>query len=63
MAEHHHGSTPAAWTLVAFVLLGFLVGSAGLIADIWPLFWAGVGLAVAGLIVGKVMQSMGMGTR
>ncbi|MBA2559283.1 MAG: hypothetical protein H0V07_05240 [Propionibacteriales bacterium] len=63
MAEHHHGSTPAAWTAVTIILLGFFVGAAGLIADAWLIFWVGVGLVVAACVVGKVMQAMGMGTR
>ena len=63
MAQHHHGSTPAAWTLVGLVLLGFLVGAAGMVIDNWTVFWVGVAIAVFGLVVGKVMQNMGMGTR
>lgn len=60
---HHHGSTPAAWTAVGLILLAFLVGAAGLIIPNWYVFWAGVALLVVGLVVGKVMQAMGLGTR
>jgi hypothetical protein len=63
MAEHHHGSTPAAWTTVTIVLLAFCVGAAGLVAGNWMIFWVGVALAPIGAIVGKVMQAMGMGAR
>ena len=57
----HHGNTPAAWTGVSIVLLGFLVGGLGLILESWPMFWVGVILwPVAGVAV-KVMQFMGMG--
>lgn len=63
MAEHHHGSTPAAWTAVALILIAFCVGATGLVVGNWMVFWLGVALAVVAVIVGKVMQAMGMGTR
>jgi hypothetical protein len=61
--EVHHGNTPAAWTTVLIVLVAFLVGAAGLVARNWTVFWIGVGLCVVAVIVGKVMQAMGMGAR
>lgn len=62
---HHvdHGSTPAAWTLVVIVSLGFVVGTVALIIGSWPLFWVGVALVPVGAIVGKVMAMMGMGKK
>jgi hypothetical protein len=62
MATSHHGSTPAAWTAVTLILIAFLVGGIGLVAGSWVVFWAGVALGVVGLVVGMVMQAMGMGT-
>ena len=59
----HHGSTPAAWTTVTLTLVAFLLGAAGLIMDNWVIFWAGCGLLVVGILAGKVLQLMGMGTR
>lgn len=59
----NHGSTPAAWTGVALVLIGFLVGAAGLIVDNWVLFWVGVGLVAAALLVVKLVQVAGLGGR
>ena len=59
----HHGSTPAAWTAVTLTLVAFLVGAWGLIIDNWLIFWVGVGLLVAALLAGKVLQVMGLGTR
>ena len=56
-----HGNTPAAWTGVSIVLLGFIVGGLGLVLENWPLFFAGVALAPIGGIVGYVMGKMGMG--
>ncbi|HET6626912.1 MAG TPA: HGxxPAAW family protein, partial [Nocardioidaceae bacterium] len=55
----HHGNTPAAWTGVMIILLGFIVGGIGLIIGSEWLFWVGVALAPIGAIVGKIMQRMG----
>ena len=57
----HHGNTPAAWTGVTIILIGFIVGGVGLILASELLFWAGVALLPIGLIAGKVMSMMGMG--
>ncbi len=57
----HHGNTPAAWTGVMIILLGFTVGGIGLVIGSMLLFWVGVALAPIGVIVGKVMQKMGLG--
>ena len=57
----HHGNTPAAWTGVVLILVGFAVGGIGLILDNWVVFWIGVAFAPFGMIVGKVMQTMGLG--
>lgn len=58
----HHGSTPAAWTGVLIILLGFTVGGIGMVIDNWTLFWVGVALVPAGAVVGKVMAMMGLGS-
>jgi hypothetical protein len=61
-ADHDdHGSTPAAWTAVTIIMIAFVVGGVGvLISEPW-VFWAGLVLVVVGVVVGKVMQMMGMG--
>lgn len=63
MADPHdnHGSTPAAWTAVTIIMVAFLVGGVGVWLDQPWLFWVGIGLVVVGVLVGKVMQMMGMG--
>lgn len=58
----NHGSTPAAWTAVIIALIAFAVGAAGLVMLSWPVFWTGVGLLVASVVVGKIMHFMGLGT-
>ena len=62
-AEHEdHGNTPAAWTAVVIIMLAFVVGAVGVVIGNWTLFWVGgVGLAIVGAVVGKVMSMMGMG--
>ncbi|HSE69954.1 MAG TPA: HGxxPAAW family protein [Nocardioidaceae bacterium] len=57
----HHGNTPAAWTGVMIILLGFIVGGIGLVIANMLLFWVGCALLPIGAIVGKVMQKMGLG--
>lgn len=63
MSTHHdnHGSNPAAWTAVTIIMVAFLVGGIGVVAAQPWLFWVGVALIVVGILVGKVMQMMGMG--
>ena len=59
-----HGSTPAAWTAVTVVLVGFTLGAiAMVIGPNWLLFWISVGIALAGGLVGKVMQLLGFGAK
>ena len=56
-----HGSTPAAWTAVGVMFLGFLVSGIALpLAQPW-LFFVGMGVVVLGAVVGKVMSMMGLG--
>ncbi len=59
--RHDHGHTPAAWTAVLIILAGIFVGAFAVAVLNWVLFWIGVGLIVLGVIVGKVMQMMGLG--
>jgi small neutral amino acid transporter SnatA (MarC family) len=62
-AEHEdHGNTPAAWTAVTIIMIAFVIGSVAVLLANWPLFWiGGIGLAVVGGVIGKVMAMMGMG--
>jgi hypothetical protein len=57
----HHGNTPAAWTAVFIILVGFVLGGVGLLLSSWTMFWVGVACLPVALIVGKVMQKMGLG--
>ncbi len=57
----NHGNTPAAWTAVAVAMLGFVVGGVALMLDpvSMTLFWVGVALGLASLVVFAVMAKMG----
>lgn len=60
--EDKHGQSPAAWTAVAIIIVAFVIGTVAVIAGNWLVFWiGGVGLAIVGAIVGRVMAMMGMG--
>jgi hypothetical protein len=56
-----HGNTPAAWTAVTVAMLGFVVGAVGLLLPTisWPIFWAGVAIGVASLVIFAVMAKLG----
>ena len=58
-----HGSTPAAWTTVTIISLAFAVGTLAIILANWAMFWVGVGLVIAGPIVGRTMRAMGLGKK
>ena len=57
----HHGNTPAAWTGVTVILVGFVVGGLGLVLDNWVVFWVGVVIGLVGPIAGKVLAMVGLG--
>lgn len=57
----NHGNTPAAWSAVVVGLIGFVVGSVGLMFDpvSMPVFWAGVAITLGAGVVFLVMAKMG----
>ncbi len=59
----NHGNTPAAWSAVSIALLGFLVGGVALMLDpvSMTLFWVGVAIGIASLVVFIVMSKLGFG--
>ncbi len=61
MASDSHGGTKAAWTAVVIIILGCLVSAFALPLGSPTMFFAGFGVIVLGVIVGKVMSMMGMG--
>ena len=61
MADNH-GNTPAAWTAVAVAMVGFVIGSIGLMLTpiSMVIFWVGVVVAVAALPLFVVLAKMGL---
>ena len=60
-AHDNHGQTPAAWTTVIIIMLAFVVGTLGVMLGNWVMFWVGVGMVILAVVIGKIMQLMGLG--
>lgn len=58
-----HGDSPAAWTAVIVMLLGFALGSVAFFMHQAWLVWVGVGVLVLGVLLGWVLSKAGYGVR
>lgn len=56
-----HGNSPAAWTAVIIMLLGFAVGTVAFFLDVAWLVVASAGLVVVGALVGWILAKLGYG--
>ncbi|MFD9435375.1 HGxxPAAW family protein [Streptomyces sp. NPDC060002] len=61
MAGSSHGHTPAAWTGVIIVFIGFTVAGAFMVMAEPLGFWAGMVIVALGGVVGGIMRAMGLG--
>ncbi|BAU32283.1 hypothetical protein EV140_0397 [Microcella alkaliphila] len=61
--EPGHGHSPAAWTAVVIMLIGFTVGTVAFFFELAPIVWASAVVVVIGWIVGGVMAKMGYGVK
>ncbi|MGR8011129.1 HGxxPAAW family protein [Streptomyces hypolithicus] len=61
MAGSSHGHTPAAWTGVTIIFIGFCISAAFMVLANPLGFWAGMVVTVLGGVVGKVMSVAGLG--
>jgi hypothetical protein len=59
--EPGHGHSPAAWTAVIIMLVGFALGTLFFFLDVPILVWVSAGIVVLGLIAGVVLARMGYG--
>ena len=59
--EQHHGNSPAAWTAVVIILIGFLISAGAVLAALPVVFWLGLGVAALGVLVGRLMAMAGFG--
>ena len=57
----NHGRTLAAWTTTWSVVLGAVVAALGVAFTLAWLFWVGMAVIAAGLVLGKVLQLLGHG--
>jgi hypothetical protein len=60
-SEPGHGNSPAAWTAVVIMLVGFAGGTLAFWLDIAWLVWVAAGVVVLGAIVGGIMAKVGYG--
>ncbi|MFG6445712.1 DUF6704 family protein [Microbacterium sp. P06] len=61
LGDPGHGHSPAAWTAITIMLVGFSIGTAAFYFDVPWLVWASVGLILVGLVVGAAMKKAGYG--
>ena len=57
----NHGRTVAAWTTTWAVVLGSVVAALGVAFALAWLFWVGIVVIGAGIVLGKVLQVLGHG--
>jgi len=60
-APTNHGRTLAAWTTTWSVVAGAVVAALGVTFSLVWLFWVGMAVIAAGLVLGKVLQLLGHG--
>ena len=60
-APTNHGKTVAAWFTTYAVVITFTIAGLGVLFAMAWLFWLGLGLLAASLVVGKVLQASGYG--
>ena len=57
----NEGHTVAAWVTVVIILIGAAIAAFGVIGSSAVGFWVGIGVAVLGLVVGRVLKMLGLG--
>lgn len=63
IADPGHGHSPAAWTAVVVMLLGFTVGTVAFCLAMPVIVWISVGVIALGLILGVVLAKAGYGVK
>ncbi|MHC2185578.1 DUF6704 family protein [Rathayibacter agropyri] len=59
--DDNHGHSPAAWTAVVIMLVGFTIGTIAFWFDVPVVVWLSAGLVVVGLLVGMGLAKAGYG--
>ena len=57
----NHGRTTAAWTTTWVVVAGVAVSALAVVLALTWLFWTGVGIAVGGVVLGRILAIAGLG--
>ena len=58
-----HGNSVAAWTAVSIIMVGFLIMAVAVaIRSLW-VFIVGALILVLGVVTGKVLSAMGLGSK
>ncbi|MBO0979036.1 HGxxPAAW family protein [Microbacterium sp. SD291] len=63
IADPGHGHSPAAWTAVIIMLVGFTAGTVAYCFEQPALVWASVGIILIGAIAGWVLARAGYGVK
>lgn len=63
IADPGHGHSPAAWTAVVIMLLGFAAGTLFFCLGMSAFVWASVVIIVIGPLVGLVLAKAGYGVK
>lgn len=63
IADPGHGHSPAAWTAVVIMLLGFTAGTVFFCLDQPTLVWASGVVVVLGPIIGWILAKAGYGVK
>jgi len=68
IADPGHGHSPAAWTAVVIMLVGFTVGTVAYclaaFSPVWvALIWVGAAIIPVGAIVGLILAKAGYGVK
>jgi hypothetical protein len=53
-----HGASVGSWIACLVIIAGFSLGGAAMIVWNWPMFWAGVGVTVLGVIIARAVHIM-----
>ena len=56
-----HGHSPAAWTSVIIMLIGFAIGTAAFFFEVVWLVWASVAIIVVGAVLWPILSKAGFG--
>ena len=57
----HEGNSPAAWTAVVIMLVGFSIGTIAFFFEVVWVVWASAALVIIGLLVGYILKRAGYG--